>query len=168
MKNMQKSTTKLLLNNNSHKAARGRTAEGEPNPVDVYVGGRIRMRRVLLGLSQERFSGLLGMTFQQVQKYEMGRNRVSASRLWDIAQVLKTDINYFYQDMSDEIKKGSPRHQKINDRQRLNDLDNEVKALYDPLQDTNILKMINAINKIANPDIVKAISGLLQTINRNN
>ena len=136
--------------------------------IDVELGKRLRFFREQNNFSQERLAREIGVVFQQVQKYEMGRNRVSASRLWDIAQVLKTDINYFYQDMSDEIKKGSPRHQKINDRQRLNDLDNEVKALYDPLQDTNILKMINAINKIANPDIVKAISGLLQTINRNN
>lgn len=59
-----------------------------PSPVDVYVGSRIRLRRTLLGMSQERLGTALGLTFQQVQKYERGANRVGASRLYDLARVL--------------------------------------------------------------------------------
>ena len=66
----------------SCKASRGRTPLGEPNPVDIHVGKRIRLRRNLLGWSQEKLGSLLGLTFQQIQKYEKGLNRVSASRLW--------------------------------------------------------------------------------------
>ena len=62
-------------------SSRGRTPDGEPNPIDTHVGNRIRLRRQLLGYSQEKLASLLGLTFQQVQKYEKGMNRVGASRL---------------------------------------------------------------------------------------
>ena len=69
---------------------------GVPDPVDVYVGGRVRTRRLLLGMNQEELARALGLTFQQVQKYESGANRVSASRLWEIAAVLKMPIGDFF------------------------------------------------------------------------
>ena len=65
----------------SRHNSRGRTPEGNPNPIDVHVGNRIRLRRQLLGLSQEKLAKLLGLTFQQIQKYEKGMNRISASRM---------------------------------------------------------------------------------------
>jgi transcriptional regulator with XRE-family HTH domain len=72
-----------------------------PNPIDLHVGGRIRMRRKLLGVSQERLADDLGLTFQQVQKYERGANRVSASKLYEIARSLKTSIAYFFEGLAD-------------------------------------------------------------------
>ncbi len=72
-----------------------------PNPVDLHVGGRIRMRRKLLGISQERLADDLGLTFQQVQKYERGANRVSASKLYEIAKSLQTSIAYFFEGLND-------------------------------------------------------------------
>lgn len=68
----------------------------KPNPIDVEVGGRIRLRRSLLGLSQSALAEALGVTFQQVQKYEKGTNRVGASRLQDIAPFLKTPVSSFF------------------------------------------------------------------------
>lgn len=90
---MQKSdrTTKKTIKSNS----RGRCPDGAPNPIDVYVGQRIRTRRLLLGMSQEKFAALMGVSFQQIQKYEKGNNRIGASRLWDISKLLKTDLNFF-------------------------------------------------------------------------
>jgi len=73
------------------------SADAAPNPVDCHVGRRIRTRRRELGLSQERLAEAIGLTFQQVQKYERGANRVSASKLWEIAQALKTSVSYFYE-----------------------------------------------------------------------
>ncbi|RBM06332.1 XRE family transcriptional regulator [Novacetimonas cocois] len=70
-----------------------------PSPVDVYVGSRIRLRRTLLGMSQERLGTALGLTFQQVQKYERGANRVGASRLYDLARVLDVPIAFFFDGM---------------------------------------------------------------------
>lgn len=70
------------------------------NPIDKHVGERVRMRRMLLGMSQEKLGEQLGLTFQQVQKYEKGVNRIGASRLFDLAQVLGVPIQFFYENMS--------------------------------------------------------------------
>jgi Predicted transcriptional regulators len=74
-----------------------------PNPVDRHVGLRIRMRRKELGLSQERLAEMIGLTFQQVQKYERATNRVSASKLWEVARALNAPVSYFYEGLDDEI-----------------------------------------------------------------
>lgn len=83
-------------------AAAAEIGRGEgPHPVDCHVGVRIRMRRKEMGVSQEKLAEALGITFQQVQKYERGANRVSASKLWEIASALKTPVAYFYDGLSD-------------------------------------------------------------------
>jgi transcriptional regulator with XRE-family HTH domain len=69
-----------------------------PNPIDRHVGSRVRMRRMLIGMSQEKLGEALGLTFQQVQKYEKGTNRIGASRLHRIASVLGVPIEFFYED----------------------------------------------------------------------
>jgi transcriptional regulator with XRE-family HTH domain len=68
-----------------------------PNPIDAYVGSRVRMRRLMLGMSQERLAEQIGVTFQQVQKYEKGTNRIGASRLQAIAGVLAVPVAFFFQ-----------------------------------------------------------------------
>lgn len=68
-----------------------------PNPVDRHVGLRIRMRRKEIGVSQERLGEIIGLTFQQVQKYERAANRISASKLWEVAQALGVPVSYFYE-----------------------------------------------------------------------
>ncbi|HTH18260.1 MAG TPA: helix-turn-helix transcriptional regulator [Magnetospirillum sp.] len=78
---------------------RARTETGEPDPVDVHVGGRLRLRRTLMGLSQTDLAKAVGLTFQQVQKYESGANRVSASRLYYIAESLDVPVSFFFDDM---------------------------------------------------------------------
>lgn len=72
-----------------------------PHPVDIHVGGRVRMRRVLLGMSQEKLGDSLGLTFQQVQKYEKGANRIGASRLWELSRILDVPIGFFYENAVD-------------------------------------------------------------------
>ena len=78
-----------------------------PNPVDLHVGGRVRMRRKMLGVSQERLAEALGLTFQQVQKYERGANRISASKLYEIARFLSAPIAYFFEGLGDPAVSGS-------------------------------------------------------------
>ena len=68
------------------------------NPIDIHVGSRVRFRRMLLGMSQEKLGEKLGLTFQQVQKYEKGINRIGASRLYDLAQVLGVPVQFFYEE----------------------------------------------------------------------
>src|SRR5436189_681918 len=67
------------------------------NPVDVHVGSRVRLRRMMLGMSQEKLGESLGITFQQIQKYEKGTNRIGASRLQHIARVLTMPVSYFFE-----------------------------------------------------------------------
>jgi transcriptional regulator with XRE-family HTH domain len=68
-----------------------------PNPVDRYVGSRVRMRRIMLGMSQEKLGEALGLTFQQVQKYEKGTNRVGASRIQQIAEILQVPVSFLFE-----------------------------------------------------------------------
>src|SRR5437762_8757468 len=76
---------------------RGRRKADAPHPVDIYVGARVKERRTELGISQEKLAEALGLTFQQVQKYERAANRVSASKLFEIARALETSVSYFYE-----------------------------------------------------------------------
>lgn len=75
-----------------------RRGEG-PNPIDIHVGQRLRLRRTLLGLSQETLGEAVGITFQQLQKYERGANRISASRLFNLSQVMGVPVTFFFEDL---------------------------------------------------------------------
>jgi transcriptional regulator with XRE-family HTH domain len=72
-------------------------AKKAPNPTDKHVGARVRMRRMMLGMSQEKLGDALGLTFQQVQKYEKGANRIGASRLQQISQILQVPVSFFFE-----------------------------------------------------------------------
>lgn len=75
---------------------RGKTESGDPHPVDIHVGEKLRLMRTLRGLSQTELANRVDLTFQQVQKYESGANRISASRLWEISEALDTPIGFFF------------------------------------------------------------------------
>jgi transcriptional regulator with XRE-family HTH domain len=77
----------------------GRRKTDKPNPIDVHVGSRIRLRRNMLALSQEKLGEAIGLTFQQVQKYERGANRVGASRLHELSRVLDVPVSFFFDDL---------------------------------------------------------------------
>jgi transcriptional regulator with XRE-family HTH domain len=74
----------------------------KPNPVDVHVGHRLRLRRTLLGMSQERLAQLLGLTFQQIQKYERGVNRIGSSRLYELGRILHVPVSFFFDAMPED------------------------------------------------------------------
>jgi transcriptional regulator with XRE-family HTH domain len=77
----------------------GRRKGGQPDPMDVHVGTRVRLRRNMLGMSQEKLGEAIGLTFQQVQKYERGANRIGASRLHDLSRVLDVPVSFFFDDI---------------------------------------------------------------------
>lgn len=79
----------------------------KPNPIDAHVGTRVRLRRMLLGMSQEKLGEHLGLTFQQVQKYEKGVNRIGASRLFDLSRVLGVPVQFFYDEAPSELMEGN-------------------------------------------------------------
>src|SRR6266404_1584123 len=89
------------------RSSRGRMPSGKPNPVDVHVGSRVRLRRTLLGMSQEKLGEAIGLTFQQVQKYERGANRVGASRLYDLSRVLDVPVSFFFEEMAPAEQRSS-------------------------------------------------------------
>jgi transcriptional regulator with XRE-family HTH domain len=80
-------------------ARKGSLAKKQTNPIDAHVGRRLRIRRVLIGMNQGQLGKLLGLTFQQIQKYEKGANRIGAGRLYQIAHILGVPIGYFYEDV---------------------------------------------------------------------
>ena len=80
-------------------------AKKAPNPIDRYVGSRVRMRRMMLGMSQEKLGNALGLTFQQVQKYEKGTNRIGASRLQQISHILQVPVSFFFDGAPDVAAK---------------------------------------------------------------
>ena len=81
----------------------GRQKGDKPNPIDIHVGSRVRLRRNMLGLSQERLGEAIGLTFQQVQKYERGANRIGASRLMELSRVLDVPVSFFF-DETDPVR----------------------------------------------------------------
>ena len=102
---MKRSAKELVEPGPAPKYGRG---TGVPNPIDVHVGGRIRMRRLLVGMNKETLANALGLTFKQVQKYEGGANRVSASRLSAMADILSVPISYFFGDLRTDDAEISP------------------------------------------------------------
>ncbi len=79
----------------------------QANPIDIQVGNRVRIRRMLIGMSQERLGDLLGLTFQQVQKYEKGVNRIGAGRLFEVSRILNVPVDFFYEGVSSQLA-GAP------------------------------------------------------------
>ena len=155
----------VVMKSVSKKYSRGRTPMGEPNPVDVHVGNRIRLRRNLMGLSQEKLGGLLGLTFQQVQKYEKGLNRVSASRLWDFSKVLNIPIAFFFEDMDNSVAKQSPRMFLCQDNIEL--CEDAETFNNDPMNRKETLELVNAYYKIGNREAAKYIYNLVLTMAKN-
>jgi transcriptional regulator with XRE-family HTH domain len=78
----------------------------QANPIDIQVGNRVRIRRMLIGMSQERLGDLLGLTFQQVQKYEKGVNRIGAGRLFEVSRILNVPVDFFYEGVAAGLSGG--------------------------------------------------------------
>ena len=138
---------------------RGRTPSGKPNPIDVHVGARVRLRRTLLGLSQEKLGEALGLTFQQVQKYERGANRVGASRLFDLSRVLDVPVSFFFDDMSDDTKSQSPSLLLSGGLE-----ESSAEFEHDPLTKRETLELVRAYYRIADPAIRKRVYELAKAL----
>ena len=130
------------------------------NAVDLHVGKRVRLRRTLLGMSQEQLGTELNITFQQVQKYERGANRVSASRLWDISQILDVPINYFFDDMTENTMRSSPR--RVSRGSEVVDMSDE--QIKDPMARRETLELVRTYYTIEKPLVRKRISEMVKSI----
>lgn len=127
----------MAKSKSTDEPARYGRGTGVPNPVDVHVGKRIRMRRLLLGMNQETLANALGLTFQQVQKYEGGANRVSASRLKAMSEILDVPIAFFFSDMEADDARPSREEQQWRERvERPETI--ELIRLYYAIPDTRV------------------------------
>ena len=125
------------------KSVRGRLAEGAPNPIDVHVGGRIKWRRKVLKISQQKMADALGLTFQQVQKYEKGMNRVGASRLWDISRILGVSMDFFFADMDPAIQIQSPMMLIHDDEEEIGFLHEVEQTIdFDPMKRKETMELV--------------------------
>ena len=129
------------------------------NAVDVHVGKRVRLRRTLLGMSQEQLGASLNITFQQVQKYERGANRISASRLWDISQILDVQISYFFDDMTDDTMRSSPR--RVSGGENIDFDDDNVR---DPMARRETLELVRTYYSIESSKVRKRISEMVKSL----
>lgn len=147
---------------------RGRIEDGRPNPVDVHVGKRIRLRRTILGYSQQQLAMRLGLTFQQVQKYEKGYNRVGASRLWDISRVLRVPMDFFFEDMDTSTTDQSPMMLgNLSDVEK-QDLNQPELNKDDPLESEESLKLVRAFYKIKNRKLARSLFNLTEQLSVSN
>ncbi len=130
---------------------RGRSPSGKPNPVDIHVGGRIRLRRTLLGMSQQKLGDAIGLTFQQVQKYERGTNRVGSSRMFELARVLDVPVSYFFEEMgADTAARG--RQHAMGHASTAAESDER-----DPMTKRETLELVRAYYKIIDPKVRKRL-----------
>ena len=116
-----------------------------PNPIDIHVGSRLRLRRALIGMSQEKLGNALEITFQQVQKYERGTNRISSSRLFQISRILDVSVSFFFDDMDTEIIKQTEGMAEIN----------KQVLQVDKLSRRETLEFVRAYYKITDPMVRK-------------
>lgn len=127
----------------------------KPNPVDTHVGSRVRLRRMLLGMSQERLGESMGLTFQQVQKYEKGVNRIGASRLFQISKILDVPVQFFFEEAPQLGERG------------------QLRGMAEPESEAFILEFLNsreglelnrAFVKIGNAKVRKTIVDLVRAL----
>jgi transcriptional regulator with XRE-family HTH domain len=124
-------------------------SEDGPDPVDIHVGARLRQRRTLLGMSQEKLAAAFGVSFQQIQKYERGANRVSASRLHQLTRILNVPVGYFFEGIVDLQHNGSTAHPAN---------DSEMVASRETLE------LVRAYYRIEDPTIRRRLVDLLRSL----
>ncbi len=126
----------------------------QPNPIDVHVGSRVRLRRTMLGLSQEKLGDHLGVTFQQVQKYEKGANRIGASRMQQISQVLNAPVSFFFEDAPGSNPNAADGFEETN----------SPNYVVDFLSSTDGLNLNRAFVKIKNAKVRRRIVDLVRAM----
>ncbi|WP_026479189.1 helix-turn-helix domain-containing protein [Ahrensia sp. 13_GOM-1096m] len=124
-----------------------------PNPIDIHVGSRIRLRRTMIGMSQEKLGDSLGITFQQIQKYEKGSNRVGASRLQNLAGILNVPVSFFFEDApgSDAVVPGGLE-------------ETSTSYVVNFLSSSEGLQLNRAFVKISDPKIRRRLIDLVKTL----
>ncbi|NQV57213.1 MAG: helix-turn-helix transcriptional regulator [Rhodospirillales bacterium] len=139
-----------------HKITR-RRVPGVADPVDIHVGSRVRLRRTLMGLSQEKLGEAVGLTFQQIQKYERGANRIGASRMFDLSKVLDVPVSFFFDDMPEDVKKRDAAPTGLDDQE-------QAKLERDPLTRRETLELVRAYYNIGSTAVRKRVFELVKSL----
>ncbi|KAA3531684.1 XRE family transcriptional regulator [Agrobacterium tumefaciens] len=126
----------------------------KPNPIDIHVGSRIRLRRTMLGMSQEKLGESLGITFQQIQKYEKGTNRVGASRLQNISAILNVPVSFFFEDAPGDQAVGTTGMAEAS----------SSNYVVDFLSSAEGLQLNRAFVKIADPKVRRRLVDLVKSL----
>jgi transcriptional regulator with XRE-family HTH domain len=149
---MVESSVSVLAGNDEFFETSGR----KPNPVDVHVGSRVRYRRMIVGMSQEKLGEKMNLTFQQIQKYEKGTNRIGASRLFQLSKILDVPVGYFFEDA---FANSAPSH--------------AIQGLHEPEQEGFLLDFLNsregldlnkAFAKIQDPKVRRRVIDLVRAL----
>lgn len=127
----------------------------KPNPIDVHVGKRVRLRRTLLGMSQQKLGEAVGLTFQQIQKYERGANRIGSSRLFHLAQVLEVPVSFFFDHL--------PARPAAEGAQGLSETPSSAYG-HDPLAKRETLEFVRAYYRISDPELRRRLFELTKTL----
>ncbi|MBK3733205.1 transcriptional regulator with XRE-family HTH domain [Azospirillum brasilense] len=143
------------------RATAGRPKTGKPNPIDVHVGSRVRLRRTLLGMSQEKLGEAIGLTFQQVQKYERGANRIGASRLFDLSRVLDVPVSFFFDDMPAEAA-AAPVDDEEGGAAGFEERSGGYEP--DPMAKRETLELVRAYYRINDPSVRKRLFELTKAV----
>lgn len=136
-----------------------RKTKGSADSVDVHVGQRLRVRRSLLGLSQEKLADALGITFQQVQKYEKGTNRVSASRLYKLSNILEVPVSYFFSKLPDDMETDSRGSFGMADNEQ-----EEFEASQDIMAEKETIELVKTYYSIKDPEMRKDIIRFIKSM----
>ncbi|MBT5111063.1 MAG: helix-turn-helix transcriptional regulator [Rhodospirillaceae bacterium] len=143
---------------NAGKRRRNSVSVNGPNPVDVHVGGRVRLRRTFLSMSQEKLGDAIGLTFQQVQKYERGANRIGSSRLFDLSRVLDVPVSFFFDDMPPEIEGRAPRKSTGLAEAPIESFE------ADPLTKRETLDLVRAYYRVGDPAVRRRLFDLAKSL----
>ena len=141
-------------------AARTGSGKGGPNPTDVYVGARVRMRRTLLGMSQEKLGRAVSLTFQQIQKYERGVNRIGASRLFELSRILDVPVAFFFEGLPATLSGVKAR--------RARGLAEAPAAPFehDPLSKRETLELVRAYYGVTDRQVRRRVLDLVRSLAR--
>jgi transcriptional regulator with XRE-family HTH domain len=134
-------------------------AKKQPSSVDAHVGSRVRLRRMLIGMSQEKLGELLGLTFQQVQKYEKGANRIGASRLYEISHILGVPVSYFFDDVP--LSEGATR--RAGHTPTTTDVD-AGPYMMEFVSSAEGFQLVRAFTKITDPRVRKRMLELVKSL----
>lgn len=135
-----------------------------PHPVDYYVGRRLRSRRTMLGMSQENLGMAVGVTFQQIQKYERGLNRIGASRLYEFARILDVTVSYFFEDLANHTPTAHAL-QELTPHMELAEAGGTFQ--YEKLGNKEILTLVRSYYDIEDPQVRKKVLSLIKSLSAN-